>query len=88
MSDINKISDLDRLKLENIKLKMDSLRPAINQYQMLQHQAQSIIKLLADGLKVKPEQLNIDVSTGQYNILPLPEAPKEKKKNANAINKK
>jgi hypothetical protein len=82
MSEIQKISELDRLQLENIKLKMDSLRPTINKYTMLQHQAQNTVKLLADGLKVKPEQLKIDVSTGQYEIVPLPEAPKEKKKNA------
>lgn len=86
MSEVKKISELDRLKLENLKLKMDSLRPAVQQFQMLQMQAQNIVTVLATGLKVKPELLKIDVLTGVYEILPEPKpaqpSKKEKKKNA------
>ena len=82
MAEVKKISELDRLKLENLKLKMDGLRPAVNQYFMLEQQGYAIIKLIADGLKVKPEELKIDALTGQYEIMPAI-APKEKKDNAN-----
>lgn len=81
MSEVKKVTELDRLKLENLKLKMDGLRPAVNQYFMLEREGHTIVKLIADGLKVKPEELKIDVISGQYEIMPTA-APKEKKDNA------
>lgn len=82
--EVTKISELDRLKLENIKLKMSSLQQYVNQYYMLDREAYTIVKLFADTLKVKPEQIKIDPSTGVYEIMPEKvEAPKEKKDHAN-----
>lgn len=69
------LSEIDRLKLENLELKKQQLAPYVKQYEQFHQQQIAMIRFIGKENKMNPDKVTYNAATNE-----LTETKEEKKK--------